>query len=420
MREIKRWECTLLEKTKNWLLVYGRRKTGKTFLLRKCVKWDTYLTITKTGKTVVETGKEHRIMTTREAIKNVTKFLKEENTVVIDEVQRVPDSELRNLPTPDSKDNRRLILCGTGLAAVNKVYSDKSPLKGHLTPIKIDLTAFEDAFAAFPHLQFREAAEWATLARDPWILGLIKPEGKASEVIARNAEMLASSATGLLGEIFLEEGKPFNKYLDSMLRLLADGYWSLKDITAQLHQQGITPSPDVESTKKALDELTSIGLVDQIPVWSPNGAQTYYRHMSSLIALLLYVDERYLSAGLRPTPSAVDARLSLEVQFGIAEVLAKWKNLRLTYRVNSKGYLDVVLASKQEPVIGYEVKKEPFTSNDARKAVKRIKQAGIPRVGLISLKERPPDIADQNLGPAELRNIIRLNAEKQRRQTLSQ
>ncbi|TRM73716.1 ATP-binding protein, partial [Sulfolobus sp. A20-N-F8] len=56
------------------------------------------------------------------------------------------------------------------------------------------------------------------------------------------------------------------------------------------------------------------------------------------------------------------------------------------------------------PIIGYEVKIGEFSRADAERAIERIRSAGIPKAGLISLKERPNFNADEELGPEELIN----------------
>jgi len=42
---LKRSECRELKELRNWVLIYGRRKTGKTTLVRDCVKYDYYVVI---------------------------------------------------------------------------------------------------------------------------------------------------------------------------------------------------------------------------------------------------------------------------------------------------------------------------------------------------------------------------------------
>ena len=42
---VVRKEVMELHKTCGWIIVYGRRKVGKTFLLRNLTKWDAYILV---------------------------------------------------------------------------------------------------------------------------------------------------------------------------------------------------------------------------------------------------------------------------------------------------------------------------------------------------------------------------------------
>lgn len=406
MRIIKRWECGWLRNTKSWLLVYGRRKTGKTFLLKNCVDWSLYLTATRTGEAVVERGGGVELIPSREALDVVLKELRKGGKIIIDEFQRLPPSWLDVLASARADARGQLILCGSSLAVARKIFGERSPLLGLMAPFRVGLAAFEDAYNAFRGMKFRRAIEWATVARDPWILGLVDPVGDAATFLARKCKILAPSAAGLVGEVFLEEERSITRLYDATLRLLADGYWSSATIAAKLYEQGLIQSPSQSTVTGVLNVLASMGLVDKIPLWRSRGARTFYRHKSSLLALLLYMEERYTSIGAEPSPGAVDARLGVEVQFELGKLLARWKGLRLGYSLTEGGDIDVVLLSRRGPIIGYELKRGAFTEKEAKKAVETIRRAGIPKAGLVSLEETPPYIADENLGPAELRKIL--------------
>ncbi|BFH74773.1 hypothetical protein SJAV_27170 [Sulfurisphaera javensis] len=47
-----------------------------------------------------------------------------------------------------------------------------------------------------------------------------------------------------------------------------------------------------------------------------------------------------------------------------------------------------------------------ITTSEAKEVVKKLSKVA-PKVGLISLKEKPPEIADVSLGPKELINIAK-------------
>ena len=51
---VKRSEEQVIKSLKGWLLVYGRRKTGKTFLLRRVFHEANYFVLTRSGYFLVE------------------------------------------------------------------------------------------------------------------------------------------------------------------------------------------------------------------------------------------------------------------------------------------------------------------------------------------------------------------------------
>ncbi|WP_231136295.1 hypothetical protein [Acidianus ambivalens] len=94
-----------------------------------------------------------------------------------------------------------------------------------------------------------------------------------------------------------------------------------------------------------------------------------------------------------------------EVQFSIDELLAEKHNATLAYSPYED--IDIVLLEKGKPIIGYEVKLGEFSKAEAEKSIERIRRAGIPKAGLISLKEKPNFNADEELGPGDLVRISR-------------
>ncbi|MFP3227099.1 MAG: ATP-binding protein, partial [Sulfolobaceae archaeon] len=59
---------------------------------------------------------------------------------------------------------------------------------------------------------------------------------------------------------------------------------------------------------------------------------------------------------------------------------------------------------KKKPIWAFEVKMGEFTSSEAKEAVKKMSKIA-EKVGLVSLRERPPDYGDISIGPKELLEI---------------
>jgi len=117
-----------------------------------------------------------------------------------------------------------------------------------------------------------------------------------------------------------------------------------------------------------------------------------YRHRSSLVSLLLSLDEEYGEAQITPNRDVMVSRLGMELQFFLGELLAEHKGLKRMYTILPGGRrdIDIVLGKKGKAVAAYEVKMGRFGKGEARRAVERIRDYGVPRVGLISLTENHP------------------------------
>lgn len=417
---IERWECWSLRGSPTreaWLLVYGRRKTGKTFLLRNCVDPSVYVTVGRSSFCLVEErGGEPRVVDLEEGLRAALRAVEGGASAVIDEFQRLPDEYWDLVAVSRARGKGRLILCGSSLGIASRVFDRRSPLLGLFAPFKVDLASPSDTVASLSKtLGPEEAVKWAVVARDPWLLGLLEPKGDAAETLAENAPLLIASASGLVGEVFREEERTLTQLYDAVLRLLALGYWSSAALAQKLHEARLLPRPEASLVTGLLAQLAAMGLVERIRLWKTRGARVYYRHRSSLLSLLMALEERGFEAGFKPTRDSVNSLLGVEAQFFVGELLAEVTGLERAYTVAGAWDVDVVLVKRGKAVAGYEVKLGSFTSLEASKAVERIKSLGIPKAGLVSLTEEPPPIADELYGPRDLVQLAREASEKRRR-----
>lgn len=414
MIEIHRWECEFLTKNKNWLLVYGRRKVGKTWLLRRCLKWSLYVTVTRGGTCIVERRRDRKSRSFQgihECVNIVVEELRNEGSVVVvDEFQRLPEEYWDLIALEKEEAKGILVLCGSSMGIVDRVFDKRSPLLGVVGAFHVKLASVPDTIASLLKVcPAREAVLWAPLARDPWVLAHIEVCGEPWRVLAEKAWTLVPAAQGLLGEVFFEEERQLTRLYEGVLRLLALGVWNVGALAQKLYSAGLTSTPHPSAVTGVLHALEEMGLVSRLPLWKTRRARIYYRHSSSLLALLFYLDE--LTAGLEleiPTET-LKTRYALELQFIVGELLAEFHQLRRSYTIlpGGEGDIDIVLLDKKgRPQIGYEVKVGPVSKKDIEKLLERTKRLGIPRTGIISLTNKPDtEIVDEALGPEELAQI---------------
>ena len=379
-----------------------------------------YVTITKTRTCIVERKGRVEFQDLKQCIDNVLSLLAKNKVVVVDEFQRLPEDYWDLIGLKHHEVSGRLILCGSSLGIAQRVFDKRSPLLGLLEPFLVDIASPEDTISSLAkYLEPREAILWATIARDPWILGITAPYGEPWKTITDKATSLAPISISLIGEVFTEEEKQLTRLYEALLRLLAQQYWSSKTLAQKLYEARLISSPQLGVVTGLLSQLEKMGLVEKIPLWKTRRNRYYYKHRSPLLSILLRIDELVEEHGVEPDIQSIIYDIALETQFMLGELLARYHKLSRAYTIlpHGQGDIDIVLLDKtKKPVIAYEVKIGEITRNEARKIVERIKEYGIPRVGLVSLTEKPlEEKVDEALGPQE---IIAIAEELRKRKEL--
>ncbi|RUM47965.1 MAG: hypothetical protein DSY37_01065 [Hyperthermus sp.] len=413
-RVLWRREFLELERRSSWLLVYGRRKTGKSFMVRLLLPWRLYVTVTRDLTTVVEEpGKRPVVVEIEEAMSKAVELLSRNAVVVIDEFQRLPERYWDMLATRHPEG--RLVLVASSLGAANRVFDRRSPLLGLVMPLRIDPLRYADVVSSLlPRLGPRRALLWGVVLREPWLLPLVPGlESEPWRFVASNAYMLAQMVRGLVGEVFEEEERRLTRLYEAALRLLAAGVWSSARLAGLLYQRGLLSSAGAGPATGLLDRLSEIGLVAKTRLWRTRGARVYYRHSSPLLAIVYGLAERY---GIDEQPGydpglLLDAARSLyarELQFTLGELLAEHHGGLQAYTLlpGGQGDIDVVVLDHKgrRAIAAYEVKLGPCSQSDMKTALQRAEVIGAKKAGIACLggieSQPPPGL--EALGPQEL------------------
>jgi len=384
--EILRREYKDLKNVEGWMLIYGRRKVGKSFLIRKYVNHDMYCVITRDLQAYFPSDGSFRKLD--EAFVQSIKALREGKTVVIDEFQRLPEKYWDGLSAEHP--NGKLILVGSSFRVMKKLVDKRSPLLGLVLPYKLDIIHYADVLS-----QVKDPL-LSLIYRDPWSINFVK----GLKDLEEKAYQLYMVAKALIGEIFEEEERQLTMLYEAVLLSLAEGEWNTPIISGALNSKGFNVTPSTVSG--ILDTLANMGLVEKIKIYGDRRrARWYYRISSPIISLMFYAEAKY---NVSFTETLGELPIGREVQFSIGEMMAEYKNLTFAYSPYED--IDVVLLNNDKPVIGYEVKLGRFSKSEGEKSVERIRRAGIPKAGLISLTEKPNfSLADEVLGPEDLVKI---------------
>ncbi|MGB9717815.1 MAG: AAA family ATPase [Thermoproteota archaeon] len=407
---IRRREEDELRSLKGWILVYGRRKTGKTFLLKRVFTQAIYFIVTRSGSIAAWEGDGFSHIGLDEAVKRIGKLLRDRRIVILDEFQRLPDKYWDSIAV--NHPNGKLIASGSSLGIVRRVFEKKSPLLGLFSPFKVDLISYPDAILSLSRVcpSLKDALLWGLIVRDPWVVPMISFHRDVVSEICDKVHYFLASAPGLVGEVFEEEERMLTRVYDAVIRMVGGGMWMPAEISGALTASNLI-SGGLPTVTGLLERLTGMGIFEKIPLWKTKGLRNYFKHRSPLLSLTYYLDQKLNiseSSYMKIDRSMVLSVLGKELQFSLGEMLAEYLGGIRSYMIlpDGKGDVDIVILDSKgkTPIIGYEVKIGEISESEAKKAVEQIHSQGIPRAGLVSLSEKPPRVAGshEEIGPEEL------------------
>ncbi len=341
------------------------------------MKYDTYIIIGDVNNAITQSGEIVRI---EKALEEVKRTLKNGGIAVIDEFQRLPEIYWSLIAswTPSGI----LVAIGSSYGIVNKVFDRNSPLLGIFTPSEIGLISYEDVLS-----QLNDPV-LSVLYRDPWIIPFIE----SYDELKKRIKEFSLVAKGLIGEVFKEEERQLTDLYYKILLTLGEGVWRSKEIAGIVQRE----EPTITSM---INKLAKMGLVSKILTL---GKENYYKVSSPPLSLILYAESKYM-VGERDA-LIEELPIGREVQFSIGEMLAKYFGGQLYY--SPKEDIDVVIVKKKKPIWAFEIKMGEITKSEALNSIKRMSKVS-ERVGFVSLKEKPNDYGDLNLGPKELMQIAK-------------
>ncbi|RLF07027.1 MAG: ATP-binding protein [Thermoprotei archaeon] len=407
---IERSEEQVIRELKGWLLLYGRRKIGKTFLLRRVFPQSNYFMVTRSGHVLAERDGDVSVFNVEDAVKLICSLLDKGEIVVLDEFQRLSEEFWDEIALRHP--NGRLIASGSSLGILKRIFDRRSPLLGLLTPLKLDLIRYSDAISAITEVcsSPRNALIWSMLIRDPWIIPMTSLERDPISEICDKAYYFMASASGLIGEAFEEEERALTRTYDALLRLTGEGVWRPSDMAGILASSKLIAGGQSTVTG-LLERLVGMGLIEKIPLWKTRGARYYFKHRSPLLSIIYYLDQKQsISEGIygKAEPNLALKAIGRELAFNLGEMLAELHNGVRAYTIlpRGQGDIDIVILDRRsrKPIIGYEVKMGEMEISEAKRAIEKIHSEGIPKAGLISITAKPPETpgSHEELGPQDI------------------
>ncbi|HDO19227.1 MAG TPA: ATP-binding protein [Thermoplasmatales archaeon] len=269
-----------MAKLKPPILVYGRRKTGKTFFVKSTFRDAIYLFVRRDRSIYYESRGE---LIGYDEMKRLVEE-RDERIVVIDEFHRLPEDFLEWI---HMKSPKNLVLVTSTLHLAKRLIGKGSPILGLFLDYQMRLIDERDILVNLSEKigNPRELIENAVYMREPILLRWF---GGGLVEILKNLRYVVPS---LVGEIFTEEEKELSKRYEGILRALSSGKSTLSEISAYLYSNRLIDRQDISSIKPYMKTLIDIGTVERIPEYS--GKRYYYFIHSPMIDLYYYLDEKY-------------------------------------------------------------------------------------------------------------------------------
>ncbi len=263
-----------------WALVYGRRKTGKTFLVSNFIPHDSFYFI-KRDRTIISKD-DWRTVNYETLLELMRRDLSDGKTVVIDEFHRLGPDFLDILHSMEIQG--KLILISSTLHLSHELVSRSSPLLGKVSEVKVPLISYLDLLSGDPG-KGKDHYEIQAFRREPLVIAL----GYKDPVESIKGSILTVPA--LIGEIFSEEDRKLSSTYEGVLRSIAVGKQTSGEIASYLFSRNIIKKDDPSLVGQYISNLIDIGILNRVQVWKRK--KYIYRHTSPLVWAFYSLDERY-------------------------------------------------------------------------------------------------------------------------------
>jgi hypothetical protein len=267
-----------------WIFIYGRRKTGKTFLVEEFGKYSDFFFV-KRDKTIIEKKdwKDINYDTLKEIL---IRELEHGGSVVIDEFHRLGEDFFDYLHALPQKGN--LTIISSTLHTAKSLLQTHSPILGKFGEVNIGLLNIQDILPLIKKYfnNPKDLLEAAILLQEPITINFLEPNN-IYDMISR----FKFTVPALIGEIFIEEDRKLSEIYEGILRATAVGKIRSGEICSYLFSRKLLQKDDPSYIQQYLTNLIQLGIMYKIPIWDKK--RVVYKHTSPLTRIYYYLDEKY-------------------------------------------------------------------------------------------------------------------------------
>ena len=367
MLTIDRSEAREIEDQPGWILLYGRRKVGKTFMLRHFIHHDVFVSVRRDRISYASGLPVSRVTSPETLVDLVGPVLGRGGTVVVDEFQRLPGSFLDEVATfhPDG----RLILSGSSLAVVSRVLGVGSPMLGLTSVHHLRLVRPTDVLGSLVDRPPETALPFAAYLRDPWLVP--KQEGKRSLEPFLHSVLESSRTTvpALIGEVFTESDRSLSQVYEGVIRALGARLWKPGDIAARLHESGLVSTGGSTQVTQYLANLREMGLVDRVSVLGKVRPKAY-RLTSNVMDTFYYLADKHRideeDRSMKDVRENLQRSVSRAMERFVGELFSQLLEGQVEYSFEPEVDFIITQGRKRRPVLAGEVRWGRFTAGDVR------------------------------------------------------
>ena len=356
MMIIDRSEVSEIKKIKKWLLIHGRRKTGKTFLVENFLNYDEYFFVKRDRTIISKKDRKEIIYEILTAL--IERGLSNGNTIVIDEFHRLGEDFLDFIHYVEKKG--RLILISSTLFLSKKMFAFRSPVLGFFAEVPINLISLNDTLKTLKdfNVDTKRLLEMAILLREPLAVEYFDEKEDPRKTIAKIVRYSSKTIPALIGEIFIEEERSISAIYEGILRAIANGKTVSGEISSYLFSRKTIKKDDPSLIQQYLKNLMEFGIIKRIWVYGKN--KLIYKHISSLARIFYYADEKYNISERRLNEKEieriVDEVMPMVVEDSVREFLSERFGLEESV-IQAKDFdVDGCLLKFKKPEVVLEVK----------------------------------------------------------------
>ena len=274
-----------------WTLVYGRRKVGKTYMLKRFIDWDVYLLVGLEGTVWVEGADVGRLDSMDSVVDLVSRLLRSGRTVIIDEFQRISMENLERIASlhPDG----RLVLSGSSMGVMSRIMGPGSPLLGRFREKRVGLIGPEDLLSALPK---RLPLDYAPYLSDPWTVPLLNGKDILRDLYSLLGGIV-NTIPSLIGEIFHSEDRNLSEVYQGILGCMGSGTKRPAKIASTLYHRDVISKDSSSHVSSYINTVKGMGRVKELGIYGQK--RSAYRLGSPVFRVYYYMESRYgLERGL--------------------------------------------------------------------------------------------------------------------------